>query len=291
MSDSIKNLSLEQLQKQLVLERERNLRLEALLDLKLQEVCDLNNSLEHAVAERTQDLSRALKKAQELGQVKSQFLANMSHELRTPLNSILGLIQQIRMHSEEPQISEFALRIEKSGQRLLDHVDRIFDYSNLELASYSAHNEDFELKSLKPYFFDKYLEKALEKKLKLNWQQSDLLPEALKVDATALKKVVSILVENAIAYTNEGEISISVDRESNPLDGGDVLCVQVKDSGVGIAAESLATIFAPFSQGDNSDQRASGGVGLGLSLASRIALGLGAEIRVESQPGQCTNRG
>lgn len=274
------------LQQQLEVALQKNRELEDLLDLKLKEVCDLNESLESAVVERTRELSSALAKSKILAQAKNQFLANMSHELRTPLNAIIGFAKVIQSKTSDPAVDYSVLKIEQAGLRLLDHVERIFEFSNLDTSSYQVQNRSFLVGDLIEQFKKQFGVKSRQKNLDLKFKVSEELPKELFGDDKALIKIADILIDNAIRYTDQGAVLVQIGKETSPLNGVDVFTLAVTDTGSGISEDQMVDIFAPFSQADNSDNRKHGGVGLGLTLASRLAQALGAEIRVESSLGQ-----
>lgn len=278
--------SVSELKDLLAAEKEKTKRLEELLDLKLKEVCDLNESLEEQVFVRTQELSQALAKTKMLSQAKNQFLANMSHELRTPLNAILGFSKVIQGKTEDAGIDYSVLKIEQAAMRLLDHVERIFEFSNLDTLSYQPQIRKFTAQDLIEQFKHKFARKVRQKNLEFKFDVDQDLPGDLQGDDRALLKISDVLMDNAIRYTEKGAVQVALSKDVSPLNGVDVLVVSIRDTGSGISEDQMSDIFAPFSQADNSDQRKHGGVGLGLTLASRLAQAIGAEIRVESELGQ-----
>lgn len=281
---SLKNAeSLDSIKSLLEVERAKARSLEELLDLKLKEVCDLNNSLNSIVESRTQQLNLALIKAEQLAKAKNQFLANMSHELRTPLNSIIGFVKILSAEDlDQKLIKEYLEKIEKSGLLLLEHVERIFEFSNLESSVYKPQLVDFNGNELANRLSQNFTKKCESKGLQLYIEYAAGIQSKLFGDEIALEKIISILLDNAIKYTEKGQINIKFNFEVSPLNGYPVLVISITDTGVGISEDKLVDVFAPFSQADNSDQRKYGGVGLGLTLASRLAQGIGAEIRVIS---------
>jgi signal transduction histidine kinase/CheY-like chemotaxis protein/HPt (histidine-containing phosphotransfer) domain-containing protein len=253
-----------------------------------------NEIVEAKVRERTAALARSnakateAKKAAELAnRSKSEFLANMSHEIRTPLNGILGFTDLLRTSVgdlSDAEQEEFLGTIQSSGRHLLTLVNDILDLSKIE-----AGEMKFDCISCSPHqiiaeavSFQRV--RAQEKGLTLNYNWPEGIPETVQTDPHRFRQLLTNLLGNAIKFTERGGVRIMVrviHEQRKPQ-----LAIEVRDTGIGIAAEKLESIFEPFVQADSSVTRGFGGTGLGLSISRRIAVALGGDLRVQSELGK-----
>ncbi|HLP01101.1 MAG TPA: PAS domain S-box protein, partial [Opitutaceae bacterium] len=248
-----------------------------------QEVRLLNESLEHRVADRTRELEQANAKLQELDRLKSEFLATMSHELRTPLNSIIGFSAILRQGMAGPLNAEQLKQIEMvhgSARHLLGLINDLLDVSRIEAGrielfpeavAVSTVLEDVE-RTLTPMVATKHLRYATE--------SGPGLP-AIVSDRKRLYQVVLNLANNAVKFTERGEVVVSA--VATP-EGG--VAIAVRDTGIGIRAENLPRLFEAFRQVDGSARRVYEGTGLGLFLVRKLLLLLGGGVTVASEFGQ-----
>jgi signal transduction histidine kinase/HAMP domain-containing protein/CheY-like chemotaxis protein len=217
---------------------------------------------------------------------KSQFLANVSHELRTPLNSLLILARLLAQNStgnlSDKQV-EYANVIYSSGSDLLQLINDILDLSKAEAGRMDVHPEHVTLADLADDLRSVFGPLAAEKKLEFGVEISSEVPSALFTDRHRLRQVLANLLSNAIKFTKAGRVGLTVSLA--PSAGEPQLAFEVTDTGIGISAENLNTIFGAFEQGDGTTSRSYGGTGLGLAICREVASHLGGRISAESKLG------
>jgi signal transduction histidine kinase/ActR/RegA family two-component response regulator len=231
---------------------------------------------------------------------KSQFLANMSHELRTPLNSLLILARLLAQNAEgnlTPKQVEYAQVIHSSGTDLLQLINDILDLSRVEAGKLEIHPERFALKTLADDLRAVFGPLTTEKGLDFTIEVGPSAPAELFTDHQRLRQILHNLLSNAVKFTERGGVDLCVGlggvagsgpAESGPPAGseGQGLAFSVTDSGIGISAENLETIFGAFQQGDGTTSRRYGGTGLGLAICRELAAQLGGHITARSAPGK-----
>ena len=231
------------------------------------------------------EMSRARDLAEAAAQTKANFLANMSHEIRTPLNAIIGMTHLALRTEPTPRQRDHLLKIQRSSQHLLGLINDILDFSRIEAGNLGVEQIDFDLAQVLKRVTRLMVGKIAGKALQLNVAVAADVPNRLVGDPLRLEQVLSHYADNAVKFTDRGEIAIAV-QVAAPLADGVLLRFAVRDTGIGIGADQLPLLFQSFQQADASASRQYGGTGLGLALSKRLATLMGGEVGVESAPGQ-----
>ncbi len=240
-------------------------------------------NLEGMVRNRTAELVLAKEAAETASIAKSAFLANMSHEIRTPLNAITGLAHLLRRDGIDPRQAERLDKIDAAGQHLLQIINAVLDLSKIEAGKFTLDDAEVHLEAIAANAVSMLQERARAKGIALTAEVQPV-PQGLRGDPTRLQQALVNYLVNAIKFTEQGSVHVSIGPESESA-GEVVVRFEVEDTGIGIAAETIAKLFGAFEQGDNSTTRRYGGTGLGLAITKRLANLMGGDVGVESMPG------
>lgn len=269
-----------------------------ILDLR-KELLDTKDSVDRIVSERVAEikkesgenenadftLKRALKRSEEANYLKNAFLSNFSHEIRTPLNNIIGFASLLEAEIsllENKELFDYARAISDSGDRLLHLLDNILDISKLEANDMQISLKSTEVNTVVANVVQMFVFKANEQRLKLNFKPGEI--PAGFLDDKGLTKVLNIVIENAIKYTQNGFVNISTEFVRD----NEEICIRIKDTGVGIDPAFLPAIFDPFRQETPGYSKESSGTGLGLPLAKSLVELMRGTITIESAKGTGT---
>jgi len=232
-----------------------------------------------------EELLRAKEVAEDATKMKSDFLANMSHEIRTPMNAIIGLAHLMMKTSLTSRQSDQLRKIQQSANHLLALINDILDFSKIEAGKLSIEIVDFELRDLLDNVTNLISDKASAKGLELIFDIDQNLPLCLQGDPLRLGQILINFCNNAVKFTEKGEIIVKA-RLEGTSESGLKAYFAVTDTGIGLTEEQIARLFQAFSQADASTTRKYGGTGLGLAISKRLAELMGGEIGVESQFGK-----
>ena len=268
--------------------------------LRTRSIQQRNRQLQREVEQRTQELAQsnaelaiAKDKAEVASQAKSTFLANMSHELRSPLNAILGFVQLTRRQDDlSPTARENLGIVNRSGEHLLTLINQILDLSKIEAGQIKLNSQTFDLARLVDDLEDMFALKAEDKGLTLDFSIDSGLPRYFEGDVVKLRQVLINLLNNALKFTDQGQVSLTIKALQNEDSANETetnnkikLLFEVRDTGIGIAAEELPLLFQSFTQ-TSSGRHLQEGTGLGLNISHRFIALMGGQLQVKSKLGQ-----
>ncbi|WP_176330014.1 response regulator [Oceanospirillum sanctuarii] len=238
-----------------------------------------------AIKQTERALTAEKERAEVANKAKGDFLANMSHEIRTPMNAVIGMSHLARQASEDEQVIGYIDKIQHSAQNLLSIINDILDFSKIEAGRLDVEQIPFRLDNVINHLADVASVKANEKNLPLLFDIDERIPHGLEGDPLRLGQVLLNLVNNAIKFTNKGEVVVSGQLLEESEEQVRVR-FSVTDTGIGLSKEQIGRLFQSFSQADTSTTRQYGGTGLGLAISKQLVELMNGEIGVHSVEGE-----
>ncbi|HEY0893345.1 MAG TPA: response regulator, partial [Cellvibrio sp.] len=244
----------------------------------------LARAIRYALARREVERERVERlKAEAENRSKSEFLAHLSHELRTPLSAILGFTELLLNKSNDSESSAHLRIVHRNGKHLLGLLNDILDLSKIEAGKLELEKQPISLSAFLTDIYFLMQGAAADKNLQLRIEAPHPLPIIIYSDQMRLRQILLNLMGNAIKFTREGEVLLQIDWLEEG--GKNKICFCVKDSGIGICAETLKVIFEPFVQSKNAQVHPRAGTGLGLTISKQLVERLGGSIQVRSEVG------
>jgi len=255
---------------------------ENILEAKAKELWEAKEALEEKVVIRTKELQTAKEKAEKAQQAEQQFLARMSHEIRTPLNAVVGMTHLLESTDLSEKQKNYITALKSSALILQNLISDILDLSKIDAGKFEVVNEDFNLREFSENLIDVFKSSAKSKGIYLYLDFDETINTSINSDTKLLNQVLINLIGNAIKFTEDGGVRLSI----NLIDKKEELQLvkfSVTDTGIGIEEEQIESVFEVFTQANSSIDRTYGGTGLGLSIAKKIIVMLDGILTVESK--------
>ncbi len=224
-------------------------------------------------------LKRAMRHAENAAQAKAQFLANMSHEIRTPMNGVLGFADLLLRQGLKGEAARYAELIERSGRSMMALLNDILDISKIESGQLSITREPVDIRKLAAECAELHAAGANARNIAMAVRFGADVPACIASDCLRLRQILLNLIGNALKFTEQGSVEISIQQENGQL------AIAVEDTGIGIEESRLDAVFSPFVQAEGETTRRYGGSGLGLSISRQLAVLLGGSLGADSMPG------
>ncbi|WP_408070549.1 ATP-binding protein [Butyrivibrio sp. JL13D10] len=248
-------------------------------------IIPLHERLAHFLSAMTGELQEIAKEAEAANEAKSSFLSNMSHEIRTPINAILGMDEMILRESSDDKVLEYAQNIKTAGNTLLGLINDILDFSKIEAGKMDVILVEYDVSSVINDLMHMIKPRINAKGLELIFDVNTNIPGILYGDEIRLKQIITNILTNAVKYTDEGSVTLSINYKEAP-DGCIDLLVSVKDTGIGIKPEDLNRLYNAFQRVDEKRNRSIEGTGLGLNITQKLLKLMGSKLEVSSTYGE-----
>jgi len=254
---------------------------------------NLSEAAEH-LRHSNRQLDQALHEARDAARMKTSFLATVSHELRTPMNGVIGMTGLLMDTVLSEEQRTYIETIRQCGEALLNLINDILEYGKIEAGKLELECIDFNLRSTVEDVLGQFAERAQTKGLEISALVHASVPTGLRGDPGRLRQILTNFVANAVKFTEQGDVTLQAFLEED-LPDAVVIRFEVTDSGIGIAQDTQARLFQPFTQADSSTSRKYGGTGLGLAISKQLAEQMGGSVGITSQSGRgstfwCTAR-